>query len=239
MSVLHFLSTRPSDRNQILHTYSDRYGTHSHLNKFAPRIARKAGLIGNNLRNWTDAAWGRDDLGPTSWNCHLHPSLRFSGSSNHLIHAFLVAVASLGNLYPPKLLHLGTQHSIPHLFLLRFSVPPTATHQQDNSYGPTAAVAPCGEYQSSLYLSLTRNSRDWGDVATGHGCCPTGSCYFVEVVVQWRRIFFIRYGMCTGFHLSKTDSTCRCALLTAYRCTSLFCNVVTWIKKYVKYMPNF
>ena len=24
-----FLSTRPSDRNQILHTYSDRYGTHS------------------------------------------------------------------------------------------------------------------------------------------------------------------------------------------------------------------
>ena len=33
-----FLSTRPSDRNQILHTYSDRYGTHSHLNKLAPRI---------------------------------------------------------------------------------------------------------------------------------------------------------------------------------------------------------
>ena len=49
-----FLSTRPSDRNQILHTYSDRYGTH--LNKLAPRMARKAGLIGNNLRNWTLAA---------------------------------------------------------------------------------------------------------------------------------------------------------------------------------------
>ena len=48
-----FLSTRPSDRTQILHTYSDRYGTHSHLNKLAPRMARKAGLIGNNLRNST------------------------------------------------------------------------------------------------------------------------------------------------------------------------------------------
>ena len=128
-----FLSTRPSDRNQILHTYSDRYGNHSHLNKLAPRMARKAGLIGNNLRNWK-LARGRDDLGPTAWNCHLHPSLRFSGSSNHLIHAFL-AVASLGNLCPPKLLHLGTQHSVPRLFLLRLSMPPTATHQQDNSYG--------------------------------------------------------------------------------------------------------
>ena len=99
-------------------------------------MARKAGLIGNNR---TLAAWGRDDLalGPTAWNCHLHPSLRFSGSSNHLIHAFL-AVASLGNLCPPKLLHLGTQHSVPRLFLFRLSMPPTATHQQDNSYGGSA-----------------------------------------------------------------------------------------------------
>ena len=77
------------------------------------------------------------DLGTTAWNCHLHPSLRFSGSSNHLIHAFL-AVASLGNLCPPKLLHLGTQHSVPRLFLLRLSMPPTATHQLDNSYGRSA-----------------------------------------------------------------------------------------------------
>ena len=100
----------------------------------------------------------RDDLGPTAWNCHLHPSLRFSGLSNHLIHAFL-AVASLRNLCPPKLLHLGTQHSVPRLFLLRLSMPPTATHQQDNSYGGSAiwrlmGVAPSGEYQSLLYLSL-------------------------------------------------------------------------------------
>ena len=28
-----FFSTRPSDRNQIWHTYSDRYGTGSHLKK--------------------------------------------------------------------------------------------------------------------------------------------------------------------------------------------------------------
>ena len=132
-----FLSTRPSERNQILHTYSDRYGTHSYLNKLAPRMARKAGLIGNNLRNWTGGVRQRDNLGPTAWNCHLHPSLRFSGSSNHLIHAFL-AVASLGNLCPPKLLHLGTQHSVQRLFLLRLSMPPTATHQQDNSYGRSA-----------------------------------------------------------------------------------------------------
>ena len=148
-----FLSTRQSDRNQILHTYSDRYGTHSHLNKLAPRMARKAGLIGNNLRNWTLAAWGRNDLGPTAWNCHLHPSLRFSGSSNHLIHAFL-AVASLGNLCPPKLLQLGTQHSVPRLFLLRLSMPPTATHHQDNSYGRSAiwrvlkfVIPPIGVYR--------------------------------------------------------------------------------------------
>ena len=51
-----WFSTRPLDRTRILHTYSDRYGTHSHLNKVAPRMARKAGLIGNNLRNWTLAA---------------------------------------------------------------------------------------------------------------------------------------------------------------------------------------
>ena len=125
-----FLSTRPSDRNQILHTYSDRYGTHSHLNKLAPRMARKAGLIGNNLRNLTGGVRQRDDLGPTAWNCHLHPSLRFSGSSNHLIH--------VSSLCPPKLLHLGTQHSVPCLFFLRLSMPPTATHQQDNSYGGSA-----------------------------------------------------------------------------------------------------
>ena len=78
----------------------------------------------------------RDDLGPTAWNCHLHPSLRFSGSSNHLIHA-LLAVA-LGNVCPQKLLQLGTLHSVPRLFLLRLSMPPTATHQQDNSYGRSA-----------------------------------------------------------------------------------------------------
>ena len=134
-----FFSTRPSDRNQILHTYSDRYGTHSHLNKLASRMAaRKAGLIGNNLRNMDfGGVRQRDDLGSTAWNCHLHPSLRFSGSSNHLIHAFL-AVASLGNLCPQKLLNLGTQHSVPRLFLLRLSMPPSATHQQDTSYGRSA-----------------------------------------------------------------------------------------------------
>ena len=79
----------------------------------------------------------RRPIGPTAWNCHLHPSLRFSGSSNHLIHAFL-AVASLGNFCPPKLLHLVTQQSVPRLFLLRLSMPPTATHQQYNSYGCSA-----------------------------------------------------------------------------------------------------
>ena len=77
--------------------------------------------------------WWMRQRRPTAWNCHLHPSLRFSGWSNHLIHAFL-AVASLGNLCPPKLLHLGTQHSVPRLCLLRLSMPPTSTHQQDNSY---------------------------------------------------------------------------------------------------------
>ena len=41
-SYLHFaivipaLHSRPSDRNQIWHTYSDRYGTDSNLNKFEP-----------------------------------------------------------------------------------------------------------------------------------------------------------------------------------------------------------
>ena len=97
----------------------------------------RLGSLGTISENWTLAAWGRDDLGPTAWNCHLHPSLRFSGSSNNFIHAFL-AVTSLGNLCPPKLLHLSTQHSVPRLFLLRLSMPPTATHQQDNSYGGSA-----------------------------------------------------------------------------------------------------
>ncbi len=92
-----------------------------------------------------------DDLGTTAWNCHLHPSMRFSGSSNHLIHAFL-AVASLGNLCPPKLLHLGTQRTVPRLFLLWLSMPPTATHQQDNSYGKVRYTSHCKTYLSSLFL---------------------------------------------------------------------------------------
>ena len=77
---------------------------------------------------------------PRPYSMELPPAsefVRFSGSSNHLIHAFL-AVASLGNLCPPKLLNLGTQHSVPRLFLLRLSMPPTATHQQDNFYGGSA-----------------------------------------------------------------------------------------------------
>ena len=95
-----FLSTRPSDRNQILHTYSDRYGTHSHLNKLAPRMARKAGSLGTiseiGLRR------RMRQKRPRHYSMELPPpSFRFSGSSNHLIHAFL-AVASLGNLCPPK-----------------------------------------------------------------------------------------------------------------------------------------
>ena len=48
--------TLPSDRN---HTYSDRYGTDLNLKNVAPCIARKAGLIGTNLRNGTWAAWTR------------------------------------------------------------------------------------------------------------------------------------------------------------------------------------
>ena len=35
-----FFSTRPSDRNQIWHTYSGRYGTHSQLNFFDPAHPR-------------------------------------------------------------------------------------------------------------------------------------------------------------------------------------------------------
>ena len=77
---------------------------------------------------------------PRPYSMELPPAsefVRFSGSSNHLIHAFL-AVASLGNLCHPKSLHLGAQHSVQRLFLLRLSMPPTATHQQDNSYGGSA-----------------------------------------------------------------------------------------------------
>ena len=36
-------STRPSDRNQIWHTYSGRYGTHSELRKIYPP---QRGLMG-------------------------------------------------------------------------------------------------------------------------------------------------------------------------------------------------
>ena len=111
----------------------------------------------------------RDNLGPTSWNCHLHPSLCFSGSSNHLIHAFL-AVASLGNLCPPKLLHLGTQHSVPRLFLLRLSMPPTATHQQDNSYGGSAI------WQVSKFLIplIDGSYKYWMNLPWGTGALPKG-----------------------------------------------------------------
>ncbi len=36
----HLFSTRPSDRNQIWHTYSGRYGTHSELKKIDPAHPR-------------------------------------------------------------------------------------------------------------------------------------------------------------------------------------------------------
>ena len=41
--------------------------------------------MGQKYKLWWMAigGWGRDNLGPTAWNCHLHPSLGFSGSSNH------------------------------------------------------------------------------------------------------------------------------------------------------------
>ena len=136
----------------VLHTYSDRYGTRSHRSK---QIGPTYGPEG--WAHWEQSPkldFGgvrqRDDLGPTAWNCHLHPSLRFSGSSNHLIHAFL-AVASPGNLCPPNLLHLGTQHSVPRLFLLSFQCRPL---QRINRI-TLMAVAPSGEYQISLYLSLS------------------------------------------------------------------------------------
>ena len=35
----HFFSTRPADRNQLWHIYSNRYGTGSNLKKWAPRMA--------------------------------------------------------------------------------------------------------------------------------------------------------------------------------------------------------
>ena len=174
-----FLSTRPSDRNQILHTYSDRYGTHSHLNKLAPRMARKAGLIGNNLRNWTLAARGRDDLGPTAWNCHLHPSLRFSGSCNHLIHAFWQSPH--WGIWVLQNDCICVRNTASHVcFCFGCQCRPLQTHQQDNSF---MAVAPSGEYQSLLYLSLPRDK---------HVACttiPTLVSEFTKTIVVRNRQF--------------------------------------------------
>ncbi len=42
------------------------------------------------------------------------------------------------NVSDAGIAHLGTQHSVPRLFLLRLSMPPTATHQKDNCYGRSA-----------------------------------------------------------------------------------------------------
>ena len=60
----------------MLHTYSDRYGTHSHLNKFAPRMVRKAGLIGNNLRKLDFG--GVRQRRPRPYSMELPPAFEFA-----------------------------------------------------------------------------------------------------------------------------------------------------------------
>ena len=91
----------------------------------------------------------RDDLGTTAWNCHLNPSLRFSGSSNHLIHAFLQSphwgICVLQNYY------IWVRNTSSHVcFCFGCQCRPL---QRINRI-TRMAVAPSGEYQSSLYLSL-------------------------------------------------------------------------------------
>ena len=54
----------------------------------------------------------------TAWNCHLHPSLRFSGLSNHLYDPRILGLASLGNVCHPTVLHWGTQHNFKRLWML-------------------------------------------------------------------------------------------------------------------------
>ena len=96
------------------------------------------------------AAWGRDDLGPTAWNRHLHPSLRFSGTSNHLSHAFLQSPHwGIGVL---KNYCIWVRNTASHVcFCFGCQCRPL---QRINRI-TIMAVAPSGEYQSSLYLSLT------------------------------------------------------------------------------------
>ena len=80
----------------------------------------------------------RPPIGPTAWNCHLHPSLRFSCSSNHLIHAFL-AVASLWGICVLKNYCIWVRNTASHVCVcFGCQCRPLQTHQQDNSYGGSA-----------------------------------------------------------------------------------------------------
>ena len=74
VSVPLFLSARPSDRNQILHTYSDRYGTHSHLNKLAPCMG--LGSLGtiSAIGLWRREAERR----PSPYSMELSPASEFA-----------------------------------------------------------------------------------------------------------------------------------------------------------------
>ena len=145
-----FLSKRPSDRNQILHTYSDRYGTHSHLNKLAPRMARKAGLIGNNLRNWTLAADEADHIGPTAWNCHL--CIRVCVFPARLItYPRIFGSCLTGEFVSSKIIAFGYVTQRPTFV---FASVVNAAHCKRINRITLMAVAPSGEYQSSLYLSF-------------------------------------------------------------------------------------
>ena len=98
------------------------------------------------------------DEAETTYTMELPPASEFAFFPARLltkIHAFL-ALASLGNLCPQKLLHWGTQHSVPSLFLQAPALVVNAAHCNASTGITLTAVAPSGEYQSLLYLSFTK-----------------------------------------------------------------------------------
>ena len=97
--------------------------------------------------------WWMRQRQPTAWNCHLHPSLRFSGSSNHYDRC-IFGTRLTAELVSSKIIPLGYATQRPTFVFESAGFGCQCCPLQRINRITLTAVAPSGEYQSSLHLSL-------------------------------------------------------------------------------------
>ena len=98
-------------------------------------------MHGTEMQTLVKGDWWMRQRQPTSWSATCIRVCVFPARLIIMIHA-LLALASLGNVCPSTLLHWGYATQRPTFVFckcrLRLSMPPTANHQPDNSYGGCA-----------------------------------------------------------------------------------------------------